>query len=434
MRLLKLINDLLDLVRLESGKMEVKREPVAIEPFLRGLANAVKRTAEDRGIRLEVTSDPAIGTVLTDSDKLERILLNLLFNALKFTPAGGKVQVKARRESGELVLEVSDTGTGISEEQLPFIFDRFWQADTSSQRKYRGVGIGLALVKELVEIQGGKVAVTSEIGKGTAFTIRLPYRESDRQSSEIVGAVGSLGEAASPVAPAETNGSGDTWLKNLDRQAEFYPSMTSLRETIRPVETSIHREQPRVLIADDEPDMLKYLKSQLSVNFQVIEAVDGQQAVEKANQFLPDVIVCDMMMPEKNGLEVCRELRERTSTRSIPILLLTARADEETKLTALSAGANDFITKPFSMTELSVRLKNLFDTYNLQQELARQNQVLGGTIEQLKETEVQLVHSEKLASLGRMSAGIIHEINNPLNFAKTALYVLRIMTESLSAE
>ena len=432
MRLLKLINDLLDLVRLESGKMEVKREPVAMEPFLLGLANAVKKTAEDRGIRLEVTSDPAVGIVLTDSDKLERILLNLLFNALKFTPAGGNVEVKARVESGALVLEVSDTGPGISEEQLPFIFDRFWQADTSSQRKYRGVGIGLALVKELVEIQDGKVTVASTIGQGTAFTIRLPYQEWDRQASQILEAVGSFAKTATPLVPPETNGSGDAWLRNLDRQAEFYPSMTSLRETIRPVETSVHRGQPRVLIADDEPDMLKYLKSQLSVNFQVIEAVDGQQAVEKANQFLPDVIVCDMMMPEKNGLEVCRELRERISTRSIPILLLTARADEETKLTALSAGANDFITKPFSMTELSVRLKNLFDTHTLQQELARQNQVLEATIEQLKETEVQLVHSEKLASLGRMSAGIIHEINNPLNFAKTALYVLRIMTESLS--
>ncbi len=433
MRLLKLINDLLDLVRLESGKMEVKREPVAIEPFLYGLANAVKKSAEDRGIHLEVISDPAISTVLADSDKLERILLNLLFNALKFTPAGGKVEVKAERENGELVLEVSDTGTGISEEQLPFIFDRFWQADTSSQRKYRGVGIGLALVKELVEVQDGSVTVTSAIGKGTQFTVRLPYEELVRQSSELAEKADSPAEAASTLVSAKTDGSTDTWLKNLDRQAEFYPSMTSLRETIRPVETAIHGGQPRILIADDEPDMLKYLKSQLSVRFQVIEAVDGQQAVEKASQFLPDVIVCDMMMPEKNGLEVCRELRERTSTRSIPILLLTARADEETKLAALSAGANDFITKPFSTTELSVRLKNLFDAHSLQQELARQNQILEATIEQLKETEVQLVHSEKLASLGRMSAGIIHEINNPLNFAKTALYVLRIMTESLSA-
>jgi signal transduction histidine kinase len=431
MRLLKLINDLLDLVRLESGKMEVKSEPIAIEPFLQGLVNGVKKSAEDRGIRLAVTSDPALGTVVTDGDKLERILLNLLFNALKFTPAGGKVQVEARRENDELLLEVSDTGTGISGEQLPFIFDRFWQADTSSQRKYRGVGIGLALVKELVEIQGGKVTVTSEIGKGTEFKIRLPYRASDPQSSEGLAHVEALAQAVSLTGAARANGSTDTWLTNLDKQAEFYPSITSLREALRPVETSVHRDQPRVLIADDEPDMLKYLKSQLSLNFQVIEAVDGHQAIEKASQFLPDVIVCDMMMPEKNGLEVCRAIRERTSTRTIPILLLTARADEDTKLAALSAGANDFITKPFSMTELSVRLKNLFDTYHLQQELARQNQVLEATIEQLKETEVQLVHSEKLASLGRMSAGIIHEINNPLNFAKTALYVLRIMTESL---
>jgi len=433
MRLLKLINDLLDLVRLESGKMEVKREPVAIEPFLHGLANAVKASAQDRDIRLEVSSSPTLRTILTDSDKLERILLNLLFNALKFTPAGGKVEVKARKEGDALVLEVSDTGTGISEEQLPFIFDRFWQADTSSQRKYRGVGIGLALVKELVEIQGGKVEVSSEIGKGTQFRISLPYEEPDHDSGQILEEVESPTDTVSPLGAAATNGGTETWLRNLDKQAEFYPSMTSLRETIRPVETSVHRGKPRVLVADDEPDMLKYLKSQLSINFQVIEAVDGQQAVEKANQFLPDVIVCDMMMPEKNGLEVCRELRERTSTRSIPILLLTARADEETKLAALSVGANDFITKPFSMTELSVRLKNLFDTYTLQQELARQNQILEATIEQLKETEVQLVHSEKLASLGRLSAGIIHEINNPLNFAKTALYVLQIMTESLGA-
>src|SRR4029453_11818406 len=302
MRLLRLINDLLDLVRLESGKMEVKRERVAIEAFLFGLANAVRKSAEDRGVRLEVISDPAISTVLTDSDKLERILLNLLFNALKFTPAGGKVEVKAKRENGELVLEVSDTGTGISEEQLPFIFDRFWQADTSSQRKYGGVGIGLALVKELVEIQDGKVTVTSTVGKGTEFTVRLPYQEWDPQASQMLEAVGSFAKTAAPLVPPETNGSGDAWLRNLNRQAEFYPSMTSLRETIRPVETSVHIGQPRVLIADDEPDMLKYLKPQLSVNFQVIEAVDGQQAVEKANQFLPDVIVCDMMMPEKNGL------------------------------------------------------------------------------------------------------------------------------------
>jgi C4-dicarboxylate-specific signal transduction histidine kinase len=141
-----------------------------------------------------------------------------------------------------------------------------------------------------------------------------------------------------------------------------------------------------------------------------------------------------MMMPQKDGLEVCRDLRQRTSTQAIPILLLTARADEETKLTVLSAGANDFVTKPFSSTELSVRLKNLVDAHHLQRELARKNQILESTLEQLKETEAQLAQSEKLAALGRMSAGIIHEINNPLNFTKTGLYTLRGMAEPMSAE
>ena len=430
MRLLKLINDLLDLVRLESGKMEVNSEPVDINRLLHGVANAVKKTAEDRAIKIEVMTDDRVGTVIGDSDKLERILLNLLFNAIKFTPAGGKVQITGTREKGELLLVISDTGTGISQEQLPFIFDRFWQADTSARRKNQGLGIGLALVRELVEIQGGQVNVTSELGKGTRFTIRLPYNEIESRSISDPEEVDEPDDDDSPPVVSQLNDNGDKGIDNIDRQAELYPSMTLLRKSLRPVETDSDSKQPRVLIADDEPDMLRYLKSQLSLNFQVIEAVDGRQAIEKASQFLPDVIVCDMMMPEKSGLEVCRELRQRTYTQSTPILMLTARADEETKLTALAAGANDFITKPFSTTELRVRLKNLVDTFHLQQKLARQNQVLEATIEQLKETEVQLVHSEKLASLGRMSAGIIHEINNPLNYAKTGLYVLRNLIES----
>ena len=203
---------------------------------------------------------------------------------------------------------------------------------------------------------------------------------------------------------------------------------------MRPVETVLDGSRRRVLIADDEPDMLRFLKSQLSPNFQVIEAVDGQQAIEKANQFLPDVIVCDMMMPQKDGLQVCRELRQQTSTRGFRSFFLTARADEETKLTVLAAGANDFVTKPFSSAELSVRLKNLIDANRLRQELASKNQILETTLEQLKEAEAQLVQSEKLASLGKMSAGIIHEVNNPLTFAKTGLHVLRKKTESLGAE
>jgi signal transduction histidine kinase len=433
MRLLKLINDLLDLVRIESGHMEVKREPLAVEEFLCGLGNAVRRTAEDRRIKLEITVDERVGTILADSDKLEKILLNLIFNALKFTPAGGTVQIRVERQNEEMVLRVSDTGMGITDQKLPFIFDRFWQADTSLQRKYQGVGIGLALVKELVEVQGGKVAVNSRTGKGTQFTVYLPYLRAQSVAPVGLETVKSAAQSISPEAPTEAgNGNAEEWLKNLYRRAEFFPSMTPLQERLRPVETLKNDGRPRLLIADDEPDMLRFLRSQLRDHFQLLEAVDGQQAIEKASQFLPDVILCDMMMPVKNGVEVCRELRERTPTQGIPIILLTAWADEETKLTALSVGASDFLSKPFSTTELHVRLNNLVKSHQLQQKLARQNQILEATLEQLKDTEIQLVQSEKLASLGRMSVGIIHEINNPLNFAKTGLYTLRKLGNSLA--
>jgi signal transduction histidine kinase len=413
--------------------MEIYSEPVDIDRLVHGVANAVKNTAQDREIEITVMTDHTVGTMVGDSDKLERILLNLLFNAIKFTPAGGRVEITVTRAERELLLVIADTGTGISQEQLPFIFDRFWQADTSAQRKNQGLGIGLALVRELVEIQGGEVSVSSELGVGTRFTIRLPYNEIDRHSTYGEKRTDPPEINEFPGIPSERNSDAKK-LGEIDRQAELYPSIALLRASLRPVGNDIDSKKPRVLIADDEPDMLRYLKSQLSLNFQVIEAVDGRQAIEKASQFLPDVIVCDMMMPEKSGLEVCREIRERTYTKSTPILMLTARADEETKLTALAAGANDFITKPFSTTELRVRLKNLVETFHLQQKLVRQNQVLEATIEQLKDTEVQLVHSEKLASLGRMSAGIIHEINNPLNYAKTGLYVLRNTIESPSTD
>ncbi len=433
MRLLKLINDLLDLVRLESGRMEVKSEPLEVAEFVKGLASAARQVADDKRLRLVTFVDPAVGAVLADRDKLEKVVLNLLFNALKFTPAGGQVELRAEKRGEALVLLVADTGMGISEKNLAHVFDRFWQADGSSKRKYQGVGIGLALVKELVEIHGGQVTVQSQEGKGTTFIVTLPYQKAEPAQKPEAEA-----EAAPPTAPeAATRGGSVTseeWLANLYRRAELFPALTPLQESLRPVETARNGSLPTILVADDEPDMLRFLKSQLSQHYRVLEAVDGQQAIEKASQFLPDIILLDMMMPEKDGLQACREIREHTPTQSIPVVLLTARADEETKLAALSAGASDFLTKPFSTTELHVRLKNLVESHQYQRKVSKQNQVLESTIDQLKETETQLVQSEKLASLGRLSAGIIHEINNPLNFATTGLFTLRNKGKYLAPE
>ncbi|MBB5037329.1 ATP-binding protein [Prosthecobacter dejongeii] len=424
MRLLKLINDLLDLVRLESGTIQIRRAPVALEDFVRGLGNAVAGVAKDKRIHLKVECEGGLGRVLADAEKLERICLNLLFNALKFTPAGGTVELNATRNGSWFQLEVKDSGVGIAAADVPNIFNRFWQADTSSQRKYQGMGIGLSLVKEIAEAHGGSVAVQSERGKGTSMSVVLPFQQAEETSAKETE---DEQLDLEPVAQKE-------WISDLYRRAEMFPAMTSLQATLRPVEVGLGRrsKKPKLLIADDEPDMLRFLRTQLADTFEVIEAVDGHQAVEKAAQFLPDIILSDMMMPEKDGLQVCRELRERTTTRSIPVVLLTARADEKTKIDCLMAGASDFLGKPFSLTELSVRLKNLTDSHLFQRELQVQKQRLEAALEQVKETEALLVRNEKLASLGRLSAGLIHEINNPLNYAKQALFVLRDTANKLT--
>jgi len=431
LRLLKLINDLLELVRLEAGKVDVVREPIDLEGFLRGLTSEVKQLSQDKRVRLFTLVSPDLGPVMADRGKLEKIVLNLLFNAIKFTPAGGRVEISARRDGDQVLLSVSDTGVGIPRDKQQFIFSRFWQADSSSSRKYQGAGIGLALVKELVEAQGGSVSFESEVGIGTTFYVRLPFLRAEGIAAELPRTPGAEETAKEEKAGAPQQDATAKWLADLYRRAELFPSIPSVRESVRPSEIPATGPQPKVLIADDEPDMLRFLRSQLIGEYVVLEASDGEQAISKAVQFLPDVVLCDMMMPEKDGLQVCRELRQNVVTQSIPILVLTARADEETKLAVLAAGASDFLAKPFSTSEVNVRVRNLIRGYRFQREVARQNKVLEQTIQQLKDTETQLVASEKMASLGRLSAGIMHEMNNPLNYIKTGLYVLRSKEKAL---
>jgi signal transduction histidine kinase len=424
MRLLKLINDLLELIRLEAGKLEIKAEPLPVSEFINGLASAVGQMAVEKKVTLETHTDAELGTVLADRDKLEKVVLNLLFNALKFTPPGGRVWFRAEKRENDFVLVVGDTGVGIAEKSLPFVFDRFWQEDGSSKRKFQGVGIGLALVKELTEIMSGKVEVQSQLGKGATFTVKLPFRK-----AEALPAIVETPPAAGKPAHSEE------WLANLYRRAELFPTAATPRPNPSGTTTFSRRTQrPLVLIADDEPDMRRFLVSQLVDAYELVEAVDGQEAAEKAQETLPDVILLDLMMPHKDGLQVCQELREYAPTASIPIILLTARADEEAKFDALQMGANDFLAKPFSSTELQARIKNLIESHHAQRRLTKQNQALNEAIEQIKETEMQLVQSEKLSSLGRMSAGIIHEINNPLNFSMTGLFALRNKGKKLPAE
>jgi signal transduction histidine kinase len=437
LRLLKLINDLLDLVRLDSGVMEARREPVALGPFLQGVASAARQVAEDKRINLVVSVAPDVGVVMVDRDKLEKIVINLQFNALKFTPAGGRVELNVSKGGEDLVLRVSDTGIGIPAKDLPNMFSRFFQVDSSSRRKYQGVGIGLALVKELTELHGGTVAVDSVEGQGTTFTIRMPYIQADPDAVPAPAAGPQPLPAGSPAAP-EVNGQAATpssgtvssqeWLSDLYHRANLFAGSLAEKTSPSPPDATTGRSNGHAftaLVADDQPDMLRFIKSELASHYNVITVSDGQQAVDQAAVCEPDIVLLDMMMPEKDGVQACREIRSAFATQNVPIILITAHVDEATKLDALRAGASDFLPKPFSTTELHVRVKNLIDSYDYQRKLARQKTTLEATIEQLKDTETQLVQSEKLASLGRLSAGIIHEINNPLNFAATGLFTLR---------
>ncbi len=425
LRLLKLINDLLDLVRLETGKLRLRIESMDVTDFLRGIVNLVKRIAEDKNLTLKLDIAEDVESIKADNDKLEKVFLNLLFNSVKFTPAGETISVNVTRDQDHILFQVVDTGVGINPDHLPYIFDRFWQADDAANRKFQGTGIGLALVKELVEAHQGTVTAQSQPGAGTTMTVRLPIVTSSSvqaiaDSTVLPKDSLSLTETTSTLSPV----SDKNWLAGLHRRAEMFPGFTPLRDTLRPFAAPGNGNRPRLLIADDEYDMLRFLQSQLGDHYEIITASDGDQAISLVTQYLPGVVLCDMMLPEKDGLEVCRSLRANPPTRDIPIMILTARADDETKLQCLAAGANDFLTKPFSTAEVRVRLKNLVDNNQLQKALSWQNKKLASTVEQLKETELQLVQSEKMAALGRMSAGIIHEINNPINFAKTGLFTL----------
>lgn len=415
MRLLRLINDLLDLVRLDSGTIRLNRKKVALQPFIEGLAQSVRPIAEQRQLQFVCRVEAPEGVeVWIDRDKLEKIILNLLFNSFKFTPESGCVTLHATLEADGLRVSVSDTGRGIDPESLPRIFDRFWQADAASTRHYQGVGIGLALVKELTETHGGTVKVESELGKGTVITVKIDVSETEeaRLETEV------------SVAP-EVGVIDPEWLTSLYRRAEYFPSHVVDDHHSDAPQGTESNGKPAILIADDEPEMRRFLTSQLKDIYNICEAKNGSEALElaKSRDFI--LILLDLMMPGIDGITLTKELRELPRTSSVPIVILTARTDEHSKMSALEAGATDFLTKPFASSELFVRCRNLVSSHKLQKCLESQTRELESTLEQLKQTEGQLVHQAKMASLGQLSAGLMHEINNPLNFANTAAHLMK---------
>ena len=421
LRLLKLIDDLLDLVRFDTGHADVVRQSTELQPHLDGMLRSLRHLADqDRVALLWKFSGDELPWMI-DRDKFDKIILNLVVNAIKFTPSGGSIEVLVAVESGVLRLSVSDTGVGISPELLPRIFDRFWQVDTSSTRKFQGAGIGLALVRSLSEAMDGTVRVESKLAQGTTFTVEFPVEPGTSTEERVMAA--DSGESV--IADYHRKAA----LSMPSRQTEAPPAG---RSSPKPMTVIGRRSdvRPLVLIADDEPDIRRFLKMQME-DVDVIEASDGLQALELVKQRQPQLALLDHMMPEMDGVEVCRGIREHHTTRGTAVIILTARADEQTKLSALEAGANDFLTKPFSTAELGLRLENQLAMARIRREMSDLNRELQSALDQIKENEVLLIRNEKLSALGRMSAGLIHEINNPLNYSRAGIHTLDSFTKGL---
>jgi signal transduction histidine kinase len=434
LRLLKLINDLLELTRIDLGREDVRKKSMKLGPYVKGIVDSVRHLGLSKHLRIKVEEGDSQAEALIDPSRVEKVLLNLLTNALKYTPAGGSITVRWRSDEAGSEIEVADTGVGIPAEDLPRVFDRFHQVRSNEANQNQGVGIGLALAKELVEQHGGRIEVESEPGKGSLFRVRLPNAEapaaplpaSEARPPEEPMPQPEPGKAAaeSPVAIARADEPFEHAFRSADRSWREVGAETDLPMLGHGDET--------ILVADDEGDMRRYIVSLLSETYRVVQTATGANVADLVGEHEPRIALLDWMMPGKDGLAVCRELRGRYP--DMKIVLLTARIDEGSKLDALEAGADDFLTKPFSSIELRTRVANLIRSSRLQTELRATNRDLADTIAKLQRTEAMLIQSEKMNAIGSMSAGLLHEINNPLNYTLTAINFAKRSKESLSPE
>jgi len=428
MRLLRLVNDILDLVKLDGDESPPRPELIDVEEFIDRKTKNFRPIATLKNIRFSSRCDVVDQkTVWLDRDRLEKIVLNLAVNAVKFTNSGGDILLEAKTKNEKLIIAVKDTGDGMDEETLENVFVRFWQADMSAKRKHRGAGIGLALVKSLTESMQGKVSVHSKIGVGTTFTVEIPApKPHEKQTFKAAN--------EKPQDVLEKFNEQSRLRGVLRASGEVLSSRDQLiREDSSEGVSTEQEDRKRVLVAEDEEAMRSFIVRQLA-GYEVFEASDGAEALAIAQGEVPDLIICDYMMPELDGIELTSRVREGGATARIPIVLITAQAGEEARLNALEAGVDDFLTKPFSSIELMARVKNLLSRSEFEQHLAEKNVYLQAAYSQLKEQESILVQTEKLSSLGRMSAGIVHEINNPLNYTKTALYALKSFEREIPKE
>jgi PAS domain S-box-containing protein len=344
LRLLKLVNSLLDFARIEAGRIQASYEPADIAAFTAELASVFRSAIERAGLKLVVDCPPLSEPAYIDREMWEKIVLNLISNAFKFT-FEGEIEVRLRKTGTHFEFAVRDTGTGIPADELPKLFERFHRVAGARGRTFEGSGIGLALVQELAQLHGGSVSVDSSYGQGSTFRVSIPVGHGHLPQTQI-GAARTQASTALGAQPFVEEAL--RWLPGTVSHGERTIEDIAIPEPAERAEG----ERARILVADDNADMRDYLCRLLAARYEVEAVADGEAALAAANKRIPDLVLSDIMMPRLNGLEVIARLRADPDTSTLPVILLSARADEEAKVEGLAAGADDYLIKPFNGREL----------------------------------------------------------------------------------
>ena len=331
--LTQLVSEILDFRKVQNGKMELRLSDFNLAESMKQWIKLFSASAQKKHITISMDAPDTI-MLRADQDKIERICYNLLSNALKYTSEGGEISLMAKEEGGRVMISVADNGCGISSDELPYIFDRFYQAKNAG----RGTGIGLAIVKAFTELHHGEVSATSIEGKGSTFTIHIPVRQKGEVTNQPTEKIEQLVEPSSA--------------QEVPNQARH------IDELIQPYQT----DKPEVLIIDDNIDIRTYLRSVLSEKYNVSEAADGKVGLELARKIVPDIVLSDIMMPVMDGLAFCQQLKTDKAISHIPVILLTARSLDEQRAEGYEHGADAYLSKPFSLRLLLSRIDNLIES------------------------------------------------------------------------
>ncbi len=332
-RLLRLVNQLLDLSKLDSGTLPVNLSEGNVYQVIRMAASAFSSHAAERNLDFQIKIPSLVFWASFDRAHIEKIVYNLLSNAFKFTPNDGKILIEAAYADGQLLLKVEDSGIGIEAEDQVKIFERFYQVDASSTRQEEGSGIGLALVRELVEKMDGRIHLESEVGRGSIFMVGIPLRQI--------------------LAPTSDK---EKLVQKIDRGLSGNQRLATDQES----QSVAKQDTPTVLVVEDNSDMRHYIVNHLS-HYQTIQAGSGSAGLQAALEHVPDLIISDIMMPEMDGIQLCELLKTDQRISHIPVIMLTAKVGMENKLKGLETGADSYLTKPFDARELQVRVRNLIE-------------------------------------------------------------------------